>query len=368
MPAAADATAETSQPRRSDGPGHDFLVLNQKVELDVDFASQSLRGKTEITIQPTSRDLKHISLHCRQCTLTRVSVEGRAPSLTYDDPYVSMKLHRLTGIRQHHLLRAKVERAKSLEEEELVISIPRSVQIRELDTTSAAVGDLAGLLNGAGGAVAVKEEADVATENPVSAKRDGPLFAPIRVNIEYTIREFRDGLHFVGVGGGEDSKFPHVYTKNSPFPGNASCLFPCVDKSSYRCEWQISIRCPRTLGDAFRTVDAQGARSAGRQRQSDRREKLTNGVHKTDSSVLGSQNGEYLIDLSEEERALDLVVVCSGDITDEVRRAHLKMCHPLLNVPDFRSEGQHSENSFIRLRKACGAAAYWIRNRAVRAR
>ena len=43
-----------------------FSVAHQKVDLEIDFASKSLNGKTEITIHPHQKDLKFIRLNFRQ--------------------------------------------------------------------------------------------------------------------------------------------------------------------------------------------------------------------------------------------------------------------------------------------------------------
>ena len=43
-----------------------FSVSAQKVHLDIDFATLSVKGKTEITVQPHSKELRTIRLNCRQ--------------------------------------------------------------------------------------------------------------------------------------------------------------------------------------------------------------------------------------------------------------------------------------------------------------
>lgn len=44
-----------------------FNIAHQKVGLEVDLAGKSLRGWTEITINPTDPSLKTIRLNSRQC-------------------------------------------------------------------------------------------------------------------------------------------------------------------------------------------------------------------------------------------------------------------------------------------------------------
>ncbi|KAK5200778.1 Transcription initiation factor TFIID subunit 2, partial [Cryomyces antarcticus] len=106
--------------------GLGFSVYSQKVELDVDFATRTVTGRTEITIQPHLKELKTIRLNCRQCIIKRLNVEGRGPSLTYNDPYASLKLHASSTVHQHHMLRRKIEPClRDFPDEELTINLPK---------------------------------------------------------------------------------------------------------------------------------------------------------------------------------------------------------------------------------------------------
>jgi transcription initiation factor TFIID subunit 2 len=264
-----------------------FSVLSQRVHIDIDFERRSLRGKTEITLQPHFKELRTIKLNCRQCVLTRLSVEGKSASLTYQDPYARMNPHASLGVHQHHLLRKKVEgQLRNPPEEELVITLPKSVHIKELDPFS--------------------EAAQVLMQPNLAAKKaegQGPMYSLIKINVEYLIENPKHGVHFVGLDAG-DPRFPHVYTRNCAYPGAACCLFPCVDNPSARCSWEISVRCPRTLGDAF---GANPVVNSGE-------------PHNSGSNGRSTQASRQLADviLTEEEKSLDLTVVCSGDMTDEV--------------------------------------------------
>ncbi|KAK5145716.1 hypothetical protein LTR04_001226, partial [Oleoguttula sp. CCFEE 6159] len=302
--------------------GLGFSVYSQKVELDVDFATRTVTGRTEITIQPHLKELKTIRLNCRQCIIKRLNVEGRGPSLTYNDPYASLKLHASSTVHQHHMLRRKIEPClRDFPDEELTINLPKSIHIEEVDPTSTSAQDLlfSKVSNN------IKSQGDDISgliETPVTARTaedHGARFTPLKINIEYKIRNFRDGLQFVGLQDG-DTRYPHVYTRNSPFPGTTCCLFPCVDHPSTRCIWEISIRCPRTLGDAFKS----------------RQQPLANGVSTSSTRPNGILTGDrndsvhgsttmaaHMLEereagLSSEEKALDLAVICSGDMTDEI--------------------------------------------------
>lgn len=116
-----------------------FSILHQKVELDVNLLSRSLQGKTEITINPHSKDLKSISLNCRQCDVKRVTVNGKPCSTyTYTDPFTEARLPWKAGVRQWQMLKSKLQEVlKSPPAEELVINFPRSVKIDDQDPSAA---------------------------------------------------------------------------------------------------------------------------------------------------------------------------------------------------------------------------------------
>ncbi|KAJ6172144.1 hypothetical protein N7470_001211 [Penicillium chermesinum] len=135
------------------------------------------------------------------------------------------------------------------------VRIPlRGVRIEELDITSA------------------EAQAQVALQGA----------GAITVNIEFVIERIRDGLQFVGVDSG-DRRYPHAYTTNS-LESNVGCpLFPCVDDSRAQCSWEISITCPSSLGEVF------PSRSRAPQRQ-----------------------------IAPDDEALDMSVVCSGELTDDI--------------------------------------------------
>ena len=300
-------------PPPSTGPG--FSVHSQKVELDIDFRTQSLKGKTDITIQPHSKELKTIKLHCRQCVLKRLNVEGKGPPLTYEDPYGNLKIPEAFTALQHHIVYQKVEPAlRNPAEEEISITLPKSVRIEEQDPFSTAAQRILLAKSSVGNKKQTDDAGTPLAETPTALKTAGTgendaRFTPIRIHVEFEILEFRDGLHFVGMEDG-DARYPHVFTRNNGSLRAASCIFPCVDDSLARSSWEISIRCPRTLGDAF---EAPKAPTNGVNHYAKTNGVHTNGVHE------GSMDEESSVpSLSDQEKVLELVVVCSGDLTDEI--------------------------------------------------
>ncbi|KAI9880149.1 MAG: hypothetical protein M1830_005178 [Pleopsidium flavum] len=300
-------------------PGLGFSVSHQKVELDIDFRRRSLKGKTEITINPHFKDLKTIRLNCRQCVFTRLNINGKGPTSKNDDPYKRCRLNTKAGVHQHHLLRQKLEpQLRQTPEEELVINLPKSVKIEELDPFSVEAQNL--LLPRVNGAAKQDSEDTSAidlTQSSKTAVEQTARFTPFTIYAEYTLEKIRDGIHFVGWEG-EDLRYPHAYSSNSLFPGSACCLFPCVDDIASRCTWEISIKCPRTLGDALKS------------RRDDQAGNNANGVNGITGSlgstaINGWDEGHEMVlgendcsGFSAENKALDLFVICSGDMTDEI--------------------------------------------------
>ncbi|TKA77756.1 hypothetical protein B0A49_01555 [Cryomyces minteri] len=179
-------------------PGLGFSVYSQRVELDVDFATRTVTGRTEITIQPHLKELKTIRLNCRQCIIKRLNVEGRGPSLTYNDPYASLNLHASSTVHQHHMLRRKIEPClRDFPDEELAINLPKSIHIEEVDPTSTSAQNL--LFSKV--SKNIKSQGDDISgliETPVTARTaedHGARFTPLKISIEYEIKNFRDGLH-----------------------------------------------------------------------------------------------------------------------------------------------------------------------------
>lgn len=299
-------------------PGLGFSVSHQKVELDIDILKRSLKGRTEITINPHFKDLKTIRLNCRQCVFTRLNINGKGPTSKNDDPYKRSKLNSRAGVHQHHLLRQKLEpQFRQPPEEELVMNLPKSVRIEELDPFSAeAQNMLHSRADGAGKTDLGDSNTIDLNQSSKTAVEQTARFTPFTIYAEWSIENIRDGMHFVGWEDA-DSRYPHAYSTNSLFPGTACCLFPCVDDISSRCTWEISIKCHRTLGDALKS------------RRDGPEETQANGVSKHDPSVRLNGVGELAQDqmmidgeedsvLNDESDALDISVICSGDMTDEV--------------------------------------------------
>ncbi|KAL8826525.1 MAG: hypothetical protein Q9191_003749 [Dirinaria sp. TL-2023a] len=283
-------------------PETPFSILHQKVELEIDLLSRSLRGKTEININPHLKGLKSISLNCRQCDIKRVFVNGKACSnYTYDDPYTEANLSWKAGVRQWKMLKSKIQDTlKDPPEEELVITFPKSVKIDDLDPFTVEAQKVL---------LPKKDAADASsldiTQGTRAVVEQGSQFTSVTVTVEYTIDKIRDGMQFVGWDQA-DLRYPHAYTTQSAATGAACCLFPCIDKLTSRCTWDISITCSRTIGDAIWQSQMSSKMSSLNG---------VNGQHATEESTLSRDS------FSEEDKLLDLVVVGTGELTDEIVNA-----------------------------------------------
>lgn len=295
----------------------DFAVFSQRLQLDVDFANQSLRGRTSLTIEPKIPDLKSIRLNSRQSRITRVSVEGKPAEFSYRDPYSALDLFPGVTVNQYHILQARVEGQLDLHssqpEDSLEVLLPAGIKIKQQAVipvvlpSKQTTGDRDG------------DDDLPDAPAPRSAVEAQVSYSTFEIAIEFDIPHFRDGLRIVGIEPG-DERYPHLYTCNSDFPGSACSVFPCVDEAASRHEWDISIRYPRTLGDALRRPDLPGSSTH-----------LIDGVNKANGTSHDS-HGDFITPLNQEDRALEMRVVCSGNLTDDVADAD----DPTRKVATFR--------------------------------
>ncbi|KAI4202471.1 MAG: hypothetical protein LQ350_002554 [Teloschistes chrysophthalmus] len=278
-----------------------FSLAHQKVELDIDLRARRLKGRTEITINPQSKELKTVRLNCRQCIITRITANGKTcSSFTYEELYKKAALRWEAGVHQHHMLRRKIEaQLKSPPEEELVINLPKSVRIDDLDPFSLASAAPVGTRSSVGIHDNLGEPSSART-----AVEQERRFTPVVVVIEYSIPYIRDGMHFIGWEE-DELRYPHAYTKSFAAPGGSCCLFPCVDDLAARCTWELSIKCLKTVGDAIshpsNVVNGTGG--------------TVNGVH---NDTTKPPIDHLQSNMNADDKALELAVICTGDMTDEV--------------------------------------------------
>jgi transcription initiation factor TFIID subunit 2 len=298
----------------------EYTISHQKVELNLDLKRRSLTGRTWITVIPNTSELKVINLHCRQATINSIHINSIGSELEFHDPHTleNLRIFPGAGVHQHHQLRRRLSGAlKCPPDEELRIKIPKLVKIQEADgydMQSYLFSRVNGTVDGGSAALA-----------PIVGLRmdeDGPRFKPITILIKFAVEYIRDGMNFVGQEDG-DLRYLHAYTTNVGGPGSISGIFPCADNFSDRCTWDISINVPKTLGDAMSSRKQSTVVNTAHRSSHSGRDKFngySNGPisrsAQGDTSEIDEEMGD--IGLSETDKALDMIVVCSGELMDEI--------------------------------------------------
>lgn len=211
-----------------------FSISHQKVVLEIDF-SGSLWGYTEITIVPSSKDLKTLHLHSRQCTIHSVRVGSHAADFVFHDPLANLSISSPQDCHTHPELKRRVYSALAESDEgELSVAIPKEVSLRQAG-------------HAVTGIVSEAATPEPQTPGPMAAPvLPVPEFAPITVTIEYSIRNPADGIQFILPSDAYPYRVPHVYTTPSS-PDAARCWVPCLDNLWEKCMWDFEFIVPRHL-------------------------------------------------------------------------------------------------------------------------
>lgn len=322
-------------------PIEEFVVVNQEVSIEVNFRDQSVQGESRITIYLTnpSDPPDEVALDARQCEIdtSKIRVNGKAVHATYQDPYEALDLPPswdLTAanfpVLKNRMRKLLPKRRRDLpcEKREQTGCNPadRSLRVglRPKPPPPPPASRNAAKAGSDAKSQPPKLKVRVSTAGLSglstsgtngSAKNDSSGGAPTagvyEIIIPFKTTHIRDGLHFVGVED-NDTRFPHVYTRHSPEPGIAACIFPCLDDPGSRCFWKIHIKTPRTLGDALMQP------LASHQISNDADNAVfSSGNHA--GAQLGSNGNpsERQLQLTEEDKLLDMTVVCSGNLVGE---------------------------------------------------
>lgn len=296
-----------------------YTIIKQEVELEVNFREKSISGVTRLQIFPLDADIDQIALDARQMDIDvgNITVNGKKVQASYSDPYDLMTPppQWQMGVGQHRTLRKRMapgahdcaadeERHEApINERDLngigCLPADRSLQI------SLKPEPLAGTVS--------KEQDKPDKPGPLKLKitkadKDAATDSDlISVSIPFKSKRIRDGLHFVGVDDG-DLRYPHVYSRHLNGTGSAPCIFPCVDDPGSRHPWTISIKCPRTLGDAFeQPLATQGAATTGAVPSRKRKH----------GEAVPPNPSPPAMEMDEEDKLMELTVVCSGNLSGE---------------------------------------------------
>src|SRR3569833_2745750 len=282
--------AGQAAPPIEDAPVEPFVVVFLEVTLDISFSEKSIQGESKISIYCINAEdpPQTVSLDARKCEIdvAKVTVNGKRVNVAYRDPYESLEIPRQWDLTPSNWVVWK-NRMKGLATRRRR-DLP--VEDREKTGCSPASGSLR---------VSLRPPAPTQPQKPPKLKIRAPSTNEtptdntpqqgfFEIVIPFRTRHIRDGFQFVGVDE-SDSRYPHAYTRHSVEPGSASCIFPCVDDPGARCTWKIHVKCPRTLGDAH---------------------------HQPLASHQQGDGGRSRI-MSEEDKLVDMTVVCSGNLVGE---------------------------------------------------
>ncbi|CAK9440025.1 uncharacterized protein LODBEIA_P41250 [Lodderomyces beijingensis] len=293
--AATTTTATTPRPKPltvlSSGPAsytQQLKVGHQKISIDVDLASNSVEGVTEVTVLPLSNKLKVIKFDCREMKINAIYVNGhRHHNYIYNDLLYmasegedeekdkekdiekereegkgkdngSYKLNLFDlytdkiGIHQSHLIKSKLSyifrESYSTDDEsgtistgilgdtqELKILLPDNMKFELVDLNS--IGTPRG-----------SQPGTVTPSHLKSKATASETYSPIEIKIEYELKNPKNGLIFV-TNNDLDKRSWHAYTTNPEYNISTSSWVPCIDNLNSRNTWTLEVSIPRTLKD-----------------------------------------------------------------------------------------------------------------------
>lgn len=278
-----------------DTPILEYFVIKQEVELNVNFRDRCIDGTTDIYIVTFSDKLEEILLDAAQCqintdaiTITDMrevngeAVEGykRKAAAEYTDPYskLSHPKGRNWQAEHHDLRRIRSRRVFHSRKTDI------AAENREFEGCTPVYGSLKIRLRG-------REDQErprlIIRKSTLGLDSNEKSHRQLKITVPFINKNPRDGIHFVGVDP-LDKRYTHMYTRHSLQPGTASCIFPCIDDHGSRCDWKITIKFPRTMGDALNQALAS--------KKDDR---------KKDRSLV------------EEDKLREMFAVCSGFLMEE---------------------------------------------------
>ncbi|CAL1694239.1 unnamed protein product [Somion occarium] len=213
-----------------------FTIGHQKVVLEIDF-SGSIWGYTDITLYPTTKDLRTIHLNSRQCHIHSVTVDTHRAEFVHHDALSHLSISNPQDCHNHPELKRKIYSALAEDEEgELSIAIPPEVTIRQAQWP---VQDLT--------SAAATPEPQTAGPTLSSKEKDYTTkYVAMTVHIVYSLRKSSDGVQFVLPSDTYPFRIPHVFTTPAA-PDSARCWVPCVDYLWEKCPWDFEFIVPRSL-------------------------------------------------------------------------------------------------------------------------
>ncbi|RHY29160.1 hypothetical protein DYB32_005386 [Aphanomyces invadans] len=219
----------------------DFEYLQQRLRLHVELMERHLTGVSELILAPKQDNIKQIRVHCRQCVVSRVTVNGVEARFEHHDFLGEIVQESYRDWSSFDLFyRGAIVASK---EGTLVIEMPPSVRIvdkKECKDDDSKKVDGENPTDDEHDANAVWDSSDVL---PLSSTK----FAPVRVRIQYTVTNPRGGVRFMLPDELHPNRVPHMYTYCGPFGGlcdGARTWMPCRDMLGDKCTFRIELIVP----------------------------------------------------------------------------------------------------------------------------
>ncbi|KAI3324484.1 hypothetical protein HD806DRAFT_492742 [Xylariaceae sp. AK1471] len=287
-----------------DTPPRPYVVFKQHVELEIDFREKRIHGRSHILVVPIEPDVSDVFIDARQCAIDveNVTVSNCPAKASYDDPCDKIATPEAYewSAPQWPVRKRRMEPLLHHRRKEVPVMAHDLACCQPLD------GSLRVTLPSADDVKKKNRDASKADQQEMLIHGDGNVQG-YRISIPFELKNVHNGLHFAGVDEG-DMRYPHIYTRHSVEPGTACSIFPCIDDPGCRNPWKISITCPRTLGDAFHQPLAA--------QQHLKSITALNGNRKRKFGEEEPRKRDY--GLTEEDKQLEMTVVCSGFLTGEV--------------------------------------------------
>ncbi|KAF6832482.1 hypothetical protein CPLU01_06165 [Colletotrichum plurivorum] len=318
--------SEDDLPPIKDQPPYPYFVIRQDVELELNFRSKRIAGKTHITLAVVgSTQVDELAIDARQSEIDLKNItvqilkdlqpvgEPKKVSASYTDPYKLLDYPKYYNWNaEHHDLR-KVRMRPLMHTRHSDVPAENRESVGCTPVDGALRVDLRSLRKAReepGPGVPKRPTLKIRVSSITPSSFDPPesdltSAREYRVTIPFKTKLVRDGIQFVGVDAG-DLRYPHAYTRHSIEPGTASCIFPCIDDHGQLPTWSIAVKCPRTLGDALWQPLATQQRANGN----------ANGTR--ERALTSTSKADREFSLTEEDKLLEMTVVCSGTLTDEV--------------------------------------------------
>ncbi|KAJ2905702.1 hypothetical protein MKZ38_004569 [Zalerion maritima] len=287
-----------------------YVLLEQNVQLNVNFIDKSITGQSVISVILHSNDEDEIEIDARQCEIdiSKITVGGEKAKATYVDPNKALEVAPAWNytVEQHQIQLDRMKATKQHYSQDAPISksIPcgcqptfKSVKIRIPSADKWRRKGNARRLE----LERRKKKAQGVAESVDEESRSNSL---VVIVVPFKLSNPKDGYHFVGLDA-LDNRYPHLYTRHSIEPGNSCAMFPTIDDRCSHATWKISVTVPKTLGAALGQPPSATANV-----------NAENGdVEMVDAGGSGSRRTTR--QLSEADKILEMTVVCSGMLSDE---------------------------------------------------